>query len=205
MNIRIEKWLGHEIRFVEKSSGNWWAVAADVTKALGFSQAKDGTRKLPSKYKGVHKVPTLGGDQEMILLNEKGLYRLIMRSNKKEAEVFQDWVFEIIKQLRQSTGLEAFQVFRMLDKEHQRSAMANLCKTIKQPVQVDFIKANTIANKAVSLKHGYPKMVKKGNMPPEMLVDRQPILDETVELMGVRDRYGLNISVSDAIYERHTH
>jgi len=205
MNIRTENWLGREIRFVEREPGDWWAVAGDVTKALGIRNNRDAVSRLPEAQRDVALTDTLGGQQGITIISEKGVYRLIMRSRRKEAEAFQDWVFDIIKQLRQSTGLEGFQVFRMLDKEHQREAMSKLSRSLQQPVQVDFIKANMIANKAVSTKFGYPKMLKKWQMTPDMLVQRQPILDDTVELMSVVDRYGFDISVSGAIYEKHAH
>lgn len=137
----------------------------------------------------------------MIVLNEKGIYRLIMRSNKPEKEEFQDWIYEVIKSLRQFTGLEGFQIFRMLDKEHQKEAMSKLNKSLKEPKKPDFIKANTIANKAVSNKYGYPKMVKKGDMKPEMLVDGQELLEDTVELMTVKEKFGLNLWVSQEVYK----
>lgn len=197
--MKTEVWNDYEIRFVEKD-GEWWAVAKDITDALGFRDVHNATMKLKSKYKGRAKVSTLGGTQEMTVLNEKGIYRLIMRSNKKKAEDFQDWVYEMLRELRKSSGLEGFQVFRMLDKEHQKEAMSRLKNGLKKPVRIDFVKANTIANKAVSNKHGHPKMLKKGEMTPEMLIDREEILDSTVELMTVRDKYGLNISVAEAMY-----
>lgn len=202
--MKTELWNGHDIRFVEVN-GEWWAVAKDVTSALGIASNKDAVRKMDNKYKGAYKIPTLGGLQEMIVLNEKGMYRLVMRSNKREAEQFQDWIFDIIKELREQTGLEGFQVFRMLDKEHQKEAMQTLKKSLKKPVRVNFIKANTVANKAVSIKYGFPKMIKKSEMTPEMLVDRQEILDDTVELMGVKDKFGLHLSVSDEIYNNLKH
>lgn len=127
---------------------------------------------------------------------------MAFKSRKKEAEAFQDWIFDIIKELRQSTGLEGFQVFRMLDKEHQKEAMTKLSHAITEPKPVDYIKANVIANKAVSTFYGHSKMVKKKDMTPEMLVDREPILDETVELMTVKEKYGLQFSVSEKIYNR---
>lgn len=127
---------------------------------------------------------------------------MAFKSRKKEAETFQDWIFDIIKELRQSTGLEGFQVFRMLDKEHQKEAMTKLSHAITEPKPVDYIKANVIANKAVSTIYGHSKMVKKKDMTPEMLVDREPILDETVELMTVKEKYGLQFSVSEKIYNR---
>lgn len=197
--MKTEVWNGQNIRFVEIQN-EWWAVAKDVADALGIASIKDSLRKMDSRYKGAYKVPTLGGLQKMLVLNEKGLYRLIMRSNKKEAEQFQDWVFDVIKQLRQSVGLEGFQVFRMLDKEHQKEAMAKLSHSIDDPKPKDFIKANTIANKAVSNLYGCSKMIKKEAMTPEMLANRETILDEIVQLMTMKEKYGLHFSVSEKIY-----
>lgn len=197
--MKIENWNNHEIRFVDVG-GEWWAVANDIAKAMGFRDSNVALRKMPNKYKGQYKVRTPGGIQKMMVLTEKGLYRLIMRSNKPEAEAFQDWVFDVIKQLRQATGLEGFEVFRMMDKQHQKDAMKRLRDGLKRPVRVNFIKANTVANKAVSNKYGYSKMVKKGEMTPAMLVDREAVLDDTVKLMKVNDEYKLGISVSKAIY-----
>lgn len=198
--MKIENWNGYDIRFIDKN-GEWWAVAKDVTDALGLKQVS----RAISTLKGVtkSKVLTNGGEQEVSIIDEKNIYRLAFKSRKKEAEAFQDWVFETIKQLRQSVGLEGFEVFRMLDKEHQKQAMKNLQKAIDQPARTDFIKANTIANKAVSTKFGYPKMVKKADMTPEMLVAREPILDDTVDLMGVKEKFNLPISVSERIYMKH--
>ena len=91
----------------------------------------------------------------------------------------------------------------MLDKEHQREAMKRLQEGLsgkRSAVQVDYIKANTIANKAVSTRYGYPKMLKKGEMSPEMLVERQEVLDDTVRLMEINEKYGLGLSVSEQIY-----
>ena len=198
--MKTEIWNNHEIRFVEKD-GEWWAVAADVTKALEFRDANVATRKMPEKYKDTHKVRTLGGNQEMTILSEQGLYRLIMRSHKPEAEEFQDWVFDVLKTLRQSSGLAGFEIFRMLDKEHQKAAMSRLSRSLEHPVRVDFIRANTIANKAVSDKHHFPKMVKKADMTPDMLAERQSILDSTVERMAFNEKYNLGISVSEKVYE----
>jgi len=203
LNIKTENWNGHQIRFVEREPGDWWAVAADVTKALGLKQV---TRALSGLKDGVTTgkvIDSLGREQEANIINEKAIYRLVFKSRKREAEAFQDWVFDIIKQLRQQTGLEGFQIFRMLDKEHQKEAMAKLKAGLRQPVRVDFMKANTIANKAVSNRYGHKKMIGKAQMTPEMLVDRQPILEDTVNLMSVRDRFDLRFSVSEAIYRKY--
>lgn len=198
--IKIEKWCNHEIRFVEKD-GEWWAVLKDVCDALGL-KAKKVRERLEKEVLSKGTLETAGGQQEMLIVNEYGIYDTVFQSRKKEAKDFRKWVYKMLSELRKASGYEGFEIFRMLDKEHQKEMMKKLQEGLKKPARVDFIKANTIANKAVSLKHGYPKMVKKADMAPEMLKDREPILADTVELMAVKDKYGLDVSVSDTIYKK---
>ncbi|MFW7143627.1 Bro-N domain-containing protein [Streptococcus pyogenes] len=199
---KTETWNGYTIRFVEHQ-GEWWAVAKDITNALGLKQPS----RAISTLKGVTKSNTLtkGGEQELSIINEKDIYRLVFKSRKPEAEAFQEWVFETIKQLRQSIGLEGFQVFRMFDKEHQKKAMNRLVDGLQNATKKDLIKANTIANKAVSNKYGLPKMISKSQMTEQMLKDREELLDDTVELMVIKDKFDLGVSVSNTIYSRATH
>lgn len=205
MNIRIENWNGHDIRFLERMPGDWWAVAADVAKALGYKHTPHMVRMIDDDEKDVRIVDTLGGKQKTTIISETGIYEAIFNSSRTEAKEFKRWVKELLRSLRQATGLEGFQVFRMLDKEHQREAMSKLSASLRRPKRPDFIKANIIADKAVSTRYGHPKMLKKGQMTPQMLVDRQPILDDTVALMSVVDRFELDISVSQAIYSKYAH
>lgn len=199
--IKIEKWCNHEIRFVEKD-GEWWAVLKDVCDALGL-QAYAINRRLDDELISNMVVSdSLGRQQEMLIVNEYGIYDTVFQSRKKEAKDFRKWVYKMLSELRKASGYEGFEIFRMLDKEHQKEMMKKLQEGLRSPARVDFIKANTIANKAVSLKHGYPKMIKKADMAPEMLKDREPILADTVELMAVKDKYGLDVSVSDTIYKK---
>ena len=200
---KLEQWNGHGIRFVEHN-GEWWAVLADIAKALELEQ-RFIKRRLEDDVFSKHPITdNLGREQEMRIVNEFGIYETIFSSRKPEAKAFKVWVFEIIKQLRQQTGLEGFQAFRMLDKQHQKNAMTLLSNGFqevnKEAKPKDMIKANTIANKAISNKYGYPKMVKKSEMTEPMLRDREQVLDETVELMLVKERYGLNFSVANTIY-----
>jgi len=209
MNFKIETWSGYEIRFVHHQD-EWWAVAKDVAIALDLKDATevnnlvdDDERLLLTKSLN----PTVSGleipNRGLLAISETGIYEAIIGSRKPEAKDFKKWVKSLIKTLRKSTGLEGFQVFAMLDKEHQKEAMANLSRGLEKPVRVDFIKANTIANKAISTKHGHAKMIKKANMTPEMLAERQPILDDTVELMQANEKFKLNLSASEMIYEKH--
>lgn len=197
--MKIENWNDHQIRFVEVE-GEWWAVLSDIAQALSLD-----TRKLNQRLDDdvLSKYPildSLNRKQLTSVVSEFGIYDAIFSSRKPEAKSFKRWVFDVIKQLRESAGLEGFEVFRMMDKQHQKDAMKRLRDGLKRPVRVNFIKANTVANKAVSTKYGYPKMVKKGEMTPAMLADREAVLDDTVKLMEVNDRYNLGLSVSKAIY-----
>ncbi|HGV4032850.1 TPA: Bro-N domain-containing protein, partial [Streptococcus pyogenes] len=201
--MRTETWNGYTIRFVEHN-GEWWAVLADIAKALDLNPKFIKQRLGDEVVSNNHVADSLGRQQEMLIVNEFGIYETIFSSRKKEAKTFKLWVFEIIKQLRQSTGLEGFQVFRMFDKEHQKQAMNRLVNGLEQVKQTDLIKANTIANKAVSNKYGLPKMISKSQMTEQMLKDREQLLDDTVELMVIKDKFDLGISVSNAIYSRAT-
>lgn len=202
--MKVETWNGHDIRFVEVN-GEWYAVLKDVCDALGLRSKKTVERLDDEVLKrGVTVEDSSGRKQEMILVNEYGIYDTIFRSNKPEAKQFRRWVYDLLKELREAEGLAGFEIFRQLDKEHQKAEMKKLRDGLKQPVRVDFIKANTITNKAVSNKHGLPKMVKKGDMTPEMLKEREPILEDTVKLMGMKDEFGLDISVSDAVYKKYS-
>lgn len=198
--MKTEYWNGYPIRFIEKG-GEWWAVAKDVAEALGYQLTTNMTRLLDENDKDIHKMNTLGGNQELLTISEFGIYDAAFSSHKPEAKSFKRWVFTVLRALRQTSGLEGFQIFRMLDKEHQKEMMGKLSHALQHPVRVDFIKANTIANKAVSTKYGYPKMVKKADMSPAMLVDRQGLLESTVELMGFKEKYHLDLSVSKEVYK----
>lgn len=178
-------------------------MLADIAKALNL-KAKRIRERLDDEVVSTDHIPdSLGRLQEMLIVNEFGIYDAVFESRKPEAKAFKRWVYNVIRTLRKQTGLEGFQIFRMLDKEHQKAAMEKLRQSLRVPVRVDFIKANTIANKAVSTRYGYKKMLKKHEMTPQMLVDREPILDDTVELMGLVDRFGLPVKVSDAIYRKY--
>jgi hypothetical protein len=84
---------GEEIRMVHVNGVTWW-VLADLAAVLGYRDAANAARILREKYKGTHSVSTLGGRQEMMTVNEPGLYLVMSRSNKPSAERFQDWIFE---------------------------------------------------------------------------------------------------------------
>ncbi|HDP5825481.1 TPA: Bro-N domain-containing protein [Staphylococcus aureus] len=198
-----------EIRFIEKN-GEYWAIATDIAKVLGFRDAFNATIYLPEHVRGTLKGSTTSDKkkarkfQDYTVINEKGIYRLVMRSNKAEALDFQDWICDVLVELRTSTKLKEYEVFHMLDKEKQKEAMENLKNGIEAISKKDYCKAQTISNKAVSNIFGFPKMIKKEDMTNDMLDLRQKILNDTIEFMVFVDKYKLPLSVSKHIYDKYS-
>lgn len=85
--------------------GEPWFVAADVCAVLGYQNASDAVRKhVREAHRGVSRIATPSGEQQMTVINEPGLYRLIMRSNASNAEAFQDWVTDDVLPAIRKTG-----------------------------------------------------------------------------------------------------
>jgi prophage antirepressor-like protein len=167
--MRVDDWNGRAIRFVERS-GEWRAVAVDFDAASYPSSNGVSQRR------------------KVTVINEFGAYRLIFQSRMPESESFRKWAFQIIKELRKSLGLSECEAFRLMDKEHQKAAMRKLAESLRDPVKVDYIKANVIADKAVSAMHGFTKMVRKADMDEGMLRERESVLADVVDLMAASGR-----------------
>ena len=87
---------------VEVINNEPWFVAQDVTDILDIDRTQ--TRKLDEDEKGVRKIHTPGGPQEMTVITESGLYNMIFRSNKPEAKVFRKWVTSEVLPAIRKTG-----------------------------------------------------------------------------------------------------
>ncbi|MCC0705097.1 transposase [Clostridioides sp. ES-S-0049-02] len=81
-----------EIRVLEKD-GEPWFVGKDVAKMLGYSNSRDALKKhIDEDDKGVAKCDTLRGKQILTIVNESGLYSLILSSKLTEAKKIKRWV-----------------------------------------------------------------------------------------------------------------
>ena len=126
--MRIENWCGHEIRFVEVN-GEWWAILKDICDALELRTAKVAERLDPNMlYKidvDVSDVP--GKDvtsrarktQNMLVVNELGIYEALFASRKPEARKFRQWTTTVLQKLRRCVGLEGYEALRMTDEDIQ--------------------------------------------------------------------------------------
>lgn len=90
------------VRMVDIAGEPWW-VLADVCRVLEITNHKNVSARLDTDEKGVHLMDTLGGPQQMTIINESGLYAVILRSEKPEAKPFRRWVtHEVLPAIRRT-------------------------------------------------------------------------------------------------------
>ncbi len=93
----------YEIRVVKDETGELWLIAKDVCDVLEHTNVAMAVKSLDDDEKGIRKVYTLGGEQALAVVNEAGLYTLIIRSNKPEAKRFKRWItHEVIPSIRKT-------------------------------------------------------------------------------------------------------
>ena len=97
----------HRLRIVMRDDEPWF-VATDVAAALAIGRTDDAVRRLDDDEKGADTIRTLGGDQRVTIINESGLYNLVMGSRKPEAKKFRKWVTaEVLPAIRKTGRYEA--------------------------------------------------------------------------------------------------
>ena len=84
-------------------------MGKDVAEALGFKNSRDAiSTHVFIEDRGVATIDTLGGKQEMVIINESGLYALIFGSKLKSAKEFKHWVTsEVLPSIRKTGKYEA--------------------------------------------------------------------------------------------------
>lgn len=81
--------------------GEPWFVAKDICAALELGTTSKALERLDEDEKGVNSILTLGGNQNISVVSESGLYSLVLGSRKKEAKAFKRWVtHEVIPSIR---------------------------------------------------------------------------------------------------------
>lgn len=102
-DLVLHSFEGNEVRSHKDAKGMIWFVAGDVCRALGISQTSKALKRIDDSQRGSTQIPTPGGTQEVLTLNEPGLYSLILRSNKPGAKRFQLWVTgEVLPDIRKT-------------------------------------------------------------------------------------------------------
>ena len=84
----IFKFEQNDVRTITDEHGEPWFVAKDVCEVLEIERTDSALRNLDDDEKGTRKMSTLGGAQQVSIISESGLYRLIASSKLPEAERF---------------------------------------------------------------------------------------------------------------------
>lgn len=111
-NIQVFEYQNSKVRTVDMD-GEAWFVLKDVCAVLGISNNRMAADRLDDDEKGVSLIDTLGGKQEMVIVNESGLYHIILRSDKPEAAPFRRWVTnDVLPTIRKTGSYNAPQLTR---------------------------------------------------------------------------------------------
>lgn len=134
-NIQIFKYENNDVRTVEMN-GEPWFVGNDVAAALGYGKGKSlanaVTNHVDSEDKGVTELMTPGGKQNVTIINESGLYSLILSSKLPTAKQFKRWVTsEVLPSIRKNGGYIAGQE-QMTPEELMAKALLVANKTLAE-------------------------------------------------------------------------
>ena len=121
---------GLPCRTVQKD-GETWFVLKDVCQVLGIVKYRDVAERLDPDEREPVRVDTLGGKQEMVCVNESGLYSVILRSDKPEAKPFRKWVTsEVLPSIRKHGAYMTPQVIE--DALSDPDTIIQLATTLKE-------------------------------------------------------------------------
>jgi prophage antirepressor-like protein len=95
-NCIVKAFQNNNIAILKDESNKYFFRGNDVAKVLEITNIRSSIQNFTEKEKGVRKVDTLGGPQDIIFLSSHGVYRLLYSSKKKQAEKFREWVGDIL-------------------------------------------------------------------------------------------------------------
>lgn len=121
-----------QIRTIQQN-GEPWFVGKDVAKILGYERADNAIRNhVDDEDKLMHQISASGQNREMYIINESGLYSLILSSKMPKAKEFKRWVTsEVIPAIRKTGGYIAGSE-SMTDAEIMAKAVLVAQSTIRQ-------------------------------------------------------------------------
>ena len=116
----------NQIQVINKN-GEAWFIASEVAAMLGYRDSYNMTRILDNDEKGTHNVSTLGGNQDVSVINESGFYHAAFKSRKPEVKPFRKWVTsEVLPTIRKTGGYQIGQKTTAYDRTGLRQAVAAL-------------------------------------------------------------------------------
>lgn len=182
----------HEIRVIQDEHGDPWFIASEIAKILGYRDATNMCRMLDGDEKGTHIMSTLGGNQELSMINESGLYSCILKSRKEEAKPFQKWVTRDVLPSIRKHGMYAkdelldnpdvfLEVVTKLKEERDQRLLAE-----QQRDHAIATKAQISDKKTASAMNTASQEKKRANKLEKQLAESKAELDESKEFASIK-------------------
>lgn len=179
-----------EIRAI-KRDGQPWFVGKDVAEKLGYSNSSDALKKhVDDEDKGLAKCDTLGGKQNLTIVNESGMYSLILSSKLSSAKEFKRWVTNEVLPAIRTTGGYISTNENMSDEEIMARALQ--------------VAQRTIERKTEQLKQAEEENLKlveviESNKPKVEYVDEILSRDDALLVTNIAADYGLSAKALNKI------
>lgn len=147
-NLQLFAFEGSQVRALEIENEPRF-VAKDVAKILGYSRTADAVRThVDPEDKGVGEIQTPGGKQKLQIINESGLYSLILSSKMPNAKKFKHWVTsEVLPTIRKHgaymTDEKAFDVI------HNKTGLVDLLQQAADQLRQKDIQIEEMKPKAL--------------------------------------------------------
>lgn len=171
-DLQLFSFEGNKVRTL-KINNEPYFVGKDVAKILGYSNTRDAlSRYVDSEDKGVAKLDTLGGKQNQTIINESGLYSLILSSKMPNARKFKHWVTsEVLPAIREHgaymTDEKAFDVVN--NKDGLASLLQQAADQLRaKDIQIEKMKpkalfADSVATSKTTILVGELAKILRGN------------------------------------------
>lgn len=186
-----------QVRTVE-INGTPWLVGKDVAIALGYKNPQRAIRDhVDTEDQGVTKTVTPSGEQEMLIINESGLYSLILSSKMPKAKAFKHWVtgevlpalrkngvYETVKAQQHIEQLEATNAQLNMAIQNVSNAKAELADIIN--LRNDFIKhRDNYKARFLQAKADYGKMCDNLRQAESLVAQAQANLDSRIDQLQI--------------------
>lgn len=150
--LQVFSFESNSVRALERD-GQAWFVAKDAAKTLGYKNPRDAISKhVDEEDKEVAKCDTLGGKQDIAIINESGLYSLVLSSKLPSAKKFKRWVTSEVLPALRKTG--QYQVKELSGQELMAKALIEAQSVLAaKDKQIEEMKPKVVFADAVATSH----------------------------------------------------